>query len=186
MQKDELQPVHPHSCGGYKLMEHIPLRRSGSSPLMWGLLGRVLPALYTRRFIPTHVGVTCGPWIHWGVQAVHPHSCGGYRNAYMYGSNLGGSSPLMWGLQSERPNAALRIRFIPTHVGVTSPSPPYIGCSTVHPHSCGGYLSISLSACSVAGSSPVMWGVRIRHAQELREIRFIPTHVGVTARLRGM
>ncbi len=51
-------PVHPHACGEYL----SSLRRQpfafGSSPRVWGILGRMKTSTFCNRFIPTRVGNT--------------------------------------------------------------------------------------------------------------------------------
>jgi len=49
---------------------------------------------------------------------------------------------------------------------------------TVHPHVCGEHITIQSHCCSVAGSSPRVWGTYPFAECHLLNIRFIPTCVG--------
>ena len=132
-------PVHPHSRGGYVLRQST---RDGGA-----------------RFIPTHVGVTVNVVSHNSTSPVHPHSRGGYCQPRAPPYRGRGSSPLTWGLLILALCQQAHHRFIPTHVGVTSPSAPGAPVSPVHPHSCGGYVWLSGIYVVDAGSSPLMWGL---------------------------
>ncbi len=93
-----------------------------------------------------------------------------------------GSSPRMWGTpyryawQWENP------RFIPTHVGNTLAFWPTPAGDAVHPHACGEHAITAAPASASNGSSPRMWGTPICGHHQRRPARFIPTHVGNTAR----
>ena len=50
--------VHPHACGEHKIWFILSRSMSGSSPRMWGTRQKVMGALLSKRFIPTHVGNT--------------------------------------------------------------------------------------------------------------------------------
>ncbi len=94
--------------------------------------------------------------------------------------SITGSSPRMWGtrpLVAPRPH---RRRFIPTHVGNTSPDPATHGQFAVHPHACGEHQRAVIAQHAADGSSPRMWGTRAGLARTGSGLRFIPTHVGNT------
>ena len=69
-------------------------------------------------------------------------------------------------------------RFIPTAVGnaASSPSSPRIW--PVHPHGCGERVSLFGFVPGLDGSSPRLWGTRIRPEAQYLSSRFIPTAVG--------
>ena len=88
----------------------------------------------------------------------------------------------MWGTHRLETYLRSLFRFIPTHVGNTvvwfgSPEAP-----TVHPHACGEHLYVSGSTGPIGGSSPRMWGTPMTCLDMGLSRRFIPTHVGNTAR----
>ena len=145
---------------------------------MWGTPRTRYACRPSHRFIPTHVGNSSGVFRAHSFVTVHPHACGelssgvGTRTAYT------GSSPRMWGTPDGAFADSTSFRFIPTHVGNSSPLSTPGSSGSVHPHACGE-LSRSQS-CSILyyGSSPRMWGTREVPAPRLRSPRFIPTHVG--------
>ncbi len=71
-------------------------------------------------------------------------------------------------------------RFIPTHVGNTSPNRGTTRCRTVHPHARGEHVAHQARMGGDCGSSPRTWGT-LQHKRSAHiESRFIPTHVGNT------
>ncbi len=91
---------------------------------------------------------------------VHPHACGADKQKKGWPYMYSGSSPRMWGRLRGLPLLVVVRRFIPTHVGQTSPRPLPERRPAVHPHACGA---------DVEGG-----------AQAVEAVRFIPTHVGQT------
>ena len=77
-------------------------------------------------------------------------------------------------------------RFIPTCVGNTPHRSPSSGSVTVHPHVCGEHLENVIIPSSTAGSSPRVWGTRIKTYRLYRSLRFIPTCVGNTIHLNKL
>ena len=76
--------------------------------------------------------------------------------------------------------ASQRIRFIPTHVGLTASVAALASIAAVHPHARGAYHNTRCASCMNGGSSPRTWGLRVRARVRAHERRFIPTHVGLT------
>ena len=195
-------PVHPHVCGVYECISCKGTGSIGSSPRMWGLpwlrcsssrsvsvhphvcgvyAGGRRAQRRCWRFIPTYVGFTgvFDPYI--GCVTVHPHVCGVYELQLIKDNRKDGSSPRMWGLLVVPGFHRAFGRFIPTYVGFTHLLPPLAAFISVHPHVCGVYGPANSSASASTGSSPRMWGLRIRGAQPGRAPRFIPTYVGFTS-----
>ena len=86
----------------------------------------------------------------------------------------------MWGTPHEGLDPIPIWRFIPTCVGNTTNSTYSSVSLTVHPHVCGEH---ALPVCGLhrgVGSSPRVWGTRIRSRRADRTWRFIPTCVGNT------
>jgi len=71
-----------------------------------------------------------------------------------------GSSPRMWGTQFSGDGDKRRHRFIPTHVGNSTPKKISVKLFMVHPHACGELLACFATASGSDGSSPRMWGTR--------------------------
>ena len=134
-----MEPVHPHTCGEYKVMIAIPPLVYGSSPHMWGILIVGTNDAQQLRFIPTHVGNTALTATSLTFSAVHPHTCGEYLSTCPALEEQCGSSPHMWGILGRSYPVSPCWRFIPTHVGNTKSAAFIIRHSTVHPHTCGEY-----------------------------------------------
>ncbi len=69
-------PVHPHACGEHTCLTGLNIRKSGSSPRLWGTLIVMSSALIGGRFIPTPVGNTSPAASSYSPWPVHPHACG--------------------------------------------------------------------------------------------------------------
>ena len=93
------------------------------------------------RFIPTHVGNTPPPGSVTSQLSVHPHACGEHPTGNTPCAAAAGSSPRMWGTRNGTNKAFADTRFIPTHVGNTSTTPPERCPLPVHPHACGEHTN---------------------------------------------
>ena len=113
------------------------------------------------RFIPTRVGNTYDRIKTFYLFAVHPHACGEHTFRLSDKIRSGGSSPRVWGTQSQANRHTARLRFIPTRVGNTALKKP------------GGTKN--------CGSSPRVWGTPDAYNTPRPMTRFIPTRVGNTA-----
>ncbi len=152
----------------------------GSSPRMWGTLAFGVLLQLRIRFIPTHVGNTSRLSAASARRSVHPHACGEHVRSVRGLVLEAGSSPRMWGTPQDLHPVPLGQRFIPTHVGNTSPGAARFRILAVHPHACGEHLPLAVHRVHVRGSSPRMWGTLRFSTRRLRLWRFIPTHVGNT------
>ena len=115
------------------------------------------------------------------VATVHPHACGEHAMVPTTTGSPLGSSPRMWGTRSKSFIRQFISRFIPTHVGNTASATHPTRPAAVHPHACGEHSASHRDREIRAGSSPRMWGTRIRAVVECHCFWFIPTHVGNTA-----
>ena len=151
--------VHPHACGVYitTFASRIPYR--GSSPRMWGLRS----CRRTRQ----------------GRCTVHPHAYGVYPVMASTATVICGSSPRMWGLLLPARVRPLSRRFIPTHVGFTTPPFKFTILMTVHPHACGVYASLRRILWKLFGSSPRMWGLPMPDCREISRRTVHPHACGV-------
>ncbi len=134
----------------------------------------------TSTVLPTHVGNTCLRGTAPAPHPVHPHACGEHPITTNSPTVKVGSSPRMWGTPQDLHPVPLGQRFIPTHVGNTSPGAARFRILAVHPHACGEHFLILFSCLSGVGSSPRMWGTRTQRKKQEAQRRFIPTHVGNT------
>ena len=73
-------------------------------------------------------------------------------------------------------------RFIPTHVGNSLRTSSGLIYPSVHPHACGELWTATARLINGFGSSPRMWGTRNTLFPNITILRFIPTHVGNSAR----
>ncbi len=129
---------------------------------MWGTLHYGLQYQLNRRFIPTHVGNSIATDGVYSDKPVHPHTCGElfWFSYYLY--SVTGSSPHMWGTLLTWTMSTFVDRFIPTHVGNSSLRFTIPIKQTVHPHTCGELIRVSMGSKKSCGSSPHMWGTRNR------------------------
>ena len=91
-----------------------------------------------------------------------------------------GSSPRVWGIRGFPLGIRLSDRFIPTRVGNTALLVEYPEPHPVHPHACGEYGFLLPTQLPFHGSSPRVWGIRLRALGCWYPHRFIPTRVGNT------
>ena len=151
--------VHPHACGEYYATHQMFQRWYGSSPRVWGILFRPKCRIRFVRFIPTRVGNTEDKQAGNSSVPVHPHACGEYYLWLGPLSDLGGSSPRVWGIRSGGSGATLMSRFIPTRVGNTPALISSPASIPVHPHACGEYTFTGTITTNQTGSSPRVWGI---------------------------
>ena len=138
--------VHPHARGEHHGAMVAAHATTGSSPRTWGTPGRPETQMRTHRFIPTHVGNTCGPGSVPRAMAVHPHARGEHQSGVAGAVAPDGSSPRTWGTPAVAERGVGQNRFIPTHVGNTLQQTHPHGAETVHPHARGEHTNaISLS-----------------------------------------
>ena len=147
---------------------------------MWGT--PLIPVIVSvlGRFIPTGVGNTQGHTISYTCRSVHPHGCGEHQGFPRRHCQFAGSSPRVWGTQTDRPKHTASGRFIPTGVGNTARLGIGTRMDAVHPHGCGEHVPLAPIPPPVHGSSPRVWGTPASRPSVISTIRFIPTGVGNT------
>ena len=129
------------------------------------LMRDVLHAVaYLRNVIPTYVGNTLAAPLLMRAMPVHPHPRGEHCTAYGATAPYLGSSPPTWGTLGVRGTPQRHPRFIPTHVGNTSPDSLAAACLAVHPHPRGEHPPAACASSSLTGSSPPTWGTQCSHA----------------------
>ena len=156
------------------------LWQTGTSPRMWGKPGEHFGFCILERNIPTHVGKTRRAPRAFQGRTEHPHACG--ENAVLPDRPAlrDGTSPRMWGKQRRHRRNYQHRRNIPTHVGKTSGCVIRTDTISEHPHACGENSCAGQHAIQPPGTSPRMWGKRIRGRRTDLIQRNIPTHVGKT------
>ena len=88
----------------------------------------------------------------------------------------------MWGTRFTHSPGQKGDRFIPTHVGNSIVAVEYILGLPVHPHACGELNTHTTVVRIGVGSSPRMWGTLSRARLGTEHNRFIPTHMGNSAK----
>ena len=81
---------------------------------------------------------------------------------------------------------ALFARFIPARAGNTMRPPTERRIRSVHPRTCGEYLSLTLTAFIPGGSSPHVRGIRALSCCPGVRVRFIPARAGNTTSIERM
>ncbi len=180
MPKDGQAAVHPHACGEHTYEALFRGLGYGSSPRLWGTHPLRIPSIDIERFIPTPVGNTSRAALLASPISVHPHACGEHFFLILLLRLNIGSSPRLWGTLLKPDVQEFDNRFIPTPVGNTLVHTDRLFLSTVHPHACGEHHRLACALFLFRGSSPRLWGTRIRAAGQLATGRFIPTPVGNT------
>ena len=90
---------------------------------------------------------------------VHPHARGAYGLVWGPEYGFDGSSPRTWGLLLTAFQTWPRLRFIPTHAGLTARCTPARRSRPVHPHARGAYEYGPRRTPWGGGSSPRTWGL---------------------------
>ena len=178
-------PVHPHARGEYAGFRLLAVVVHGSPPRTWGIHLEIIGRHSDRRFTPTHVGNTDRIRSSAPLCAVHPHARGEYKELKCPHPKANGSPPRTWGIRCTVGAQAMHLRFTPTHVGNTGSAALVSGWVSVHPHARGEYLVQLRPKCTLLGSPPRTWGIRLRLFLCRFGLRFTPTHVGNTDRIRS-
>ena len=89
---------------------------------------------------------------------VHPHAYGEHIRLSTGRSTVRGSSPRIWGTRQPQVQPLIALRFIPTHMGNTSPIWSSSSTSPVHPHAYGEHHNERRRPAFMHGSSPRIWG----------------------------
>ena len=175
--------VHPRVCGELSPQASKPSCTVGSSPRVWGTRRGYRGRRLGHRFIPACVGNSCPLGRNRLQSSVHPRVCGelpctGINSLWCFGS-----SPRVWGTQTESPGTRGISRFIPACVGNSRPACASLADCTVHPRVCGELLSAVDSGSHFYGSSPRVWGTPLLPCIRQDGLRFIPACVGNSERM---
>ena len=134
---------------------------------MWGTHSHTYLTQFFARFIPTHVGNARKTEQTMEQQTVHPHACGERYFDCRKSKRNSGSSPRMWGTQTQENCHEVSRRFIPTHVGNAVFKCAANRIRAVHPHACGERSTAAVPMVTMPGSSPRMWGTHLMQLLDL-------------------
>ena len=131
---------HPHACGDKQVDFLNDAFKEGSSPRVWGQDKWLKNRMSKLRIIPTRVGTSFTSEYLIKQLQDHPHACGDRTTKTLSASKTTGSSPRVWGQDSNYIGNNSNRRIIPTRVGTSE-----LDCLTTpeaadHPHACGDKL----------------------------------------------
>ena len=152
---------HPRGCGEHRLIDHVKIYETGSSPRMRGALQPGDTLSQIARIIPADAGSTCSG-VHFLARVWdHPRGCGEHRPDSCRTGRNEGSSPRMRGAHIRSKNFNIPGGIIPADAGSTHASNSKSPALTDHPRGCGEHdMSDSGRTCS-PGSSPRMRGAPV-------------------------
>ena len=151
----------PDKCLNYQFQCRRQEIADGSPPRVWGIHLHGDRLQGDGRFTPTRVGNTEREPLTWAARPVHPHACGEYSSRRFSVISIAGSPPRVWGIHGDAAHKGCRQRFTPTRVGNTARRRSSAVHVPVHPHACGEYAPSPLTAPTVSGSPPRVWGNRL-------------------------
>ena len=108
----------------------------------------------------------------------HPHAYGDKSYNYAPYPHIQGSSPRVWGQESECIIIPTAFRIIPTRMGTRPRCLLPWSRMRDHPHAYGDKIFLMYLLMRVIGSSPRVWGQAEMRAIENTEGRIIPTRMG--------
>ena len=110
---------HPHACGDKYMQYYERNVNRGSSPRVWGQAIKRAALSTVEGIIPTRVGTSRNVFKICGICRDHPHACGDKELAESIKVNGLGSSPRVWGQDSQDIICTPFFRIIPTRVGTS-------------------------------------------------------------------
>ena len=147
---------------------------------MWGQA--LLPFLifFDLGIIPTRVGTRTAQGAVIATRKDHPHACGDKFVGAAMPPHILGSSPRVWGQDTEKIHNGGYPGIIPTRVGTSFVwFYSYFGGQD-HPHACGDKTVQRIDYLMKAGSSPRVWGQGSIRAGNISITGIIPTRVGTS------
>ena len=144
---------------------------------MWLNVGKL-------RIIPTRVGTSIILSIIFLLPLNHPHACGDKTQIGYISMIELGSSPRVWGQDSNYIGNNSNRRIIPTRVGTRIQLQNSRRISTNHPHACGDKYACRGHTVFSLGSSPRVWGQVAPRAISKMLVGIIPTRVGTSNKSR--
>src|SRR5690606_9234075 len=124
---------------------------------------------------PTRVGVYRAKGQHATTKLRRPHARGGVPLHGGLCAGRTGSSPRAWGCSSRLSRFAVRLRVVPTRVGVYRQSVRHSSASSRRPHARGGVPWKSAWRTRSPSSSPRAWGCTVTGPHRSPPVLVVPT-----------
>ena len=150
----------------------------GSSPRVWGQDIFTKDGATVVGIIPTRVGTSCVLAAVKHFRWDHPHACGDKVRLASPETSILGSSPRVWGQDTEYSVCCPSVRIIPTRVGTRTVTKLPNTSKRDHPHACGDKSIRVRRFWKTRGSSPRVWGQGRFSNSSSSSSRIIPTRVG--------
>ncbi len=173
---------HPHARGDHRALHAGGPEQPGPSPRAWGSLQLHNPSITPPRTFPTRVGITRWALVIFLLWSDHPHARGDHASLIRKPPHRSGPSPRAWGSLKYISPKSLKVRTIPTRVGITRSQTRKLLGSTDHPHARGDHNCGAESSIGRLAPSPRAWGSPRRIVARRPSLRTIPTRVGITFR----
>ena len=172
--------AHPRACGENISSGVLMVVISGSSPRVRGKRRRARSTACRARLIPARAGKTRSWTAWWRARSAHPRACGENSAASLALMSACGSSPRVRGNSCRRIRRRSSAGSSPRVRGKHRRRPPRSAVGAAHPRACGENADLVTPTGREKGSSPRVWGKRLRarHADPLRGL--IPARAGKT------
>ena len=145
---------------------------------MWGQAFCKISMSNVSGIIPTRVGTRNSQPCNHRITGDHPHACGDKCLLPPNNRLCLGSSPRVWGQETESGKITMLDRIIPTRVGTREVNVDESFTLEDHPHACGDKNYLVDGGDLETGSSPRVWGQDYSIVFFLLYARIIPTRVG--------
>ena len=132
------------------------------------------------------MGTSCRTNVTHSLIKDHPHAYGDKRTQAPIHSGLLGSSPRVWGQDTEYSVCCPSVRIIPTRMGTSKGRGQYVATIRDHPHAYGDKQKNFHGAEERGGSSPRVWGQVNSDGVPVSSDRIIPTRMGTSLPLQKL
>ena len=133
---------HPHAYGDKILFHKFLILSPGSSPRVWGQVNRYVFRVKINRIIPTRMGTSFLVFCSKIFTKDHPHAYGDKVCENYYVGDGVGSSPRVWGQETEKFDIAVNTGIIPTRMGTRELLQLSAQRPRDHPHAYGDKATI--------------------------------------------
>ena len=128
---------HPHACGDKIYITLLRFFDIGSSPCVWGQVFFFGDGNRRKGIIPMRVGTRLELMPRYINAKDHPHACGDKAQSRLITFTSRGSSPCVWGQDSEPWECCGTTGIIPMRVGTRLFADARGPLLRDHPHACG-------------------------------------------------
>ena len=132
------------------------------------------------RIIPTRMGTSLTLRSPYKETQDHPHAYGDKPPPFWQFILFKGSSPRVWGQETNYFMYGTRARIIPTRMGTSVDKHIVILIQQDHPHAYGDKLSGAFFQANFLGSSPRVWGRVLSSLRDFLPYRIIPMRMGTS------